>query len=83
MYTDRPVNGETVDTGVDSRRTITTTSAVPDQPAARAGRRGYLDPRSTTERLRLLWSTGARDVTLVAPRDIPRPGSPDPRGWIA
>lgn len=90
MYTDRPIHGEPVDTGVDSTRpaapSATRASGPAGHPSARTdrpGRRGYLDPGSTTERLRLLWATGARDVTLVAPRDTPRPRSIDPRGWIA
>ena len=135
MYTDRPISGGTVDTGVDSA--LPAPSPSPTQPAsdpggaASSGRaasagthpvatsprsagpsaanrgdgdpagvsrtgsgpdtaatadRGYLDPASTTERLRLLWSTGARDVTLVAPVDGEghrHPGAIDPRGWIA
>lgn len=93
MYTDRPVSGETVDTGVDTAASpatsVATTSAASEAASPSThqgdapGRRSYLDPRSTTERLRLLWSTGARDVTLVAPRDTPRPQAIDPRGWIA
>ncbi len=92
MYTDRPISGETVDTGVDTAASPSTSVATSSAPGAAhpstsagetAGRRSYLDPRSTTERLRLLWSTGARDVTLVAPRDTPRLHAIDPRGWIA
>lgn len=118
MYTDRPISGETVDTGVDSALSAPSVSRIhsasvggsaaaarsgaPSRWRSRSGStppssnagpadsvsasRGYLDPASTTERLRLLWSTGARDVTLVAPGDGEghrQPGAIDPRGWIA